>query len=233
MFSPAVTSYRPKCCITTESDARTRARGSERRLATADEHGALIGVVEAAEEFHERGLARPVAPDQSEGLAFADLQRAAGERPGRAVGVGEGHVAKLDPSRERTRVGSRPLLFALRGGEEGLEVGDVQHLLQGLHGLQDGALDRHPQPDGGGGEDGQVAEGRRAARGAHDDADEYRIKHQHGQERETRDAREAAERQAQVLLLEKPGGAFEPVRKGGADAEDPDFGVLSERSAGR
>ena len=50
------------------------------RLA-AQAHGAAVGRLHAGEDAHERGLARPVFPDQPDDLALGDLQGNVHERP--------------------------------------------------------------------------------------------------------------------------------------------------------
>src|SRR5260370_42495086 len=94
-----------------------------------DLDGSLIGVVEAAQQVHQRRLADARAPDDADVLAWTDIEINAPEYGMRAV-VSEAHVSKgAPPLAPKQPLGAR-LWPCLRRGVQDLEdaVGSRERL---------------------------------------------------------------------------------------------------------
>ena len=130
------------------------------QIAAVEQDAAFVGVVQAREQFDERGLARAVLADEREHFVGAQFEIQAAQRPALGFGIAEAdafeHEAARDRARDRDRVGLRANLR--HDLEERIQIVEVQRLAGDLREADEQTFEQLPQAAEAAGEERQVAD---------------------------------------------------------------------------
>lgn len=157
--------------VVLEDDADLAAQGVDGIVAeidTVEEDDAVVGIVEAGEEFDEGGFAGAVFADKGEALLRVEAEAEVAEGEAAGAGIAEGDVAELKAGADGAwgGDGGRGADEAGLHAEEVVEIGEIESLVSDI---ADGG--KQPLHDGaaaleGGGKEGEITDGERAGEGA-------------------------------------------------------------------
>src|SRR5205823_11745793 len=96
------------------------------QVVAVEKDAALVGIIEARDELHERGLARAVLAHEREHLARAQREREVAHRPMLGPRIAEADVLEREPLANRIRKRAR----IRRRGDLGLDLEEREEVVQ-------------------------------------------------------------------------------------------------------
>ena len=219
-----------------EDDAHAAAQIIEpvvAQVVAVEQDAALVGVVEAGQQLHQRGLARTVLADQRHHLAGLQGEGEMAYRPALGAGIDEAHIleheAFADRPGERQGIGRR--MDFRPDLEEGEEIVEVERLAGHGREAAQQRFEQRAKPAERAREEGEVAHGEFAGQRAPGDVGVGEVVADRADGGEQPAPAGAAQRQAPVGVVERGGKAAVAIDQELVEAEDLHF--LGGLGAGR